>query len=244
MRIAIVGGSPSTEHDHPQDGEVWIHGNQLDRHKDCHFTRVFEIHNDLSNQSDKYPQWLVDQCKERGVRLIVGDTFPLLQAAGVEVYPSSEAYAILPLLTSTPAYMMGMAVIEGAERIEIYGVDMSVDDFEYFYQRPAMYAWIGYAKAQGIDVYIPNQSSLFFDKHIEGKTDRSLGVFASTEFEALANIHAQKIDEAKDQIAQWQAKIQGHDGCRQAYERMAKVSRALEAGINVKTLTETVRVAP
>ena len=242
MRIAIVGGSPSTEHDHPQDGEVWVHGNQLDRHKDCHITRVFEIHNDLSNQSPDYPQWLVDQCAGR-YRLIVGETFPLL-TEGVEVFPSAEAYAILPLLTSTPAYMMGMAILEGATKIEIYGVDMSVDDFEYFYQRPAMYAWIGFAKAKGIEVHIPRQSSLFFDKHVEGKTDRSLGVFASSEFEALANIHTEKIEEAKVQIEHWTAKIQGHDGCRQAYERMAKVSRAMEAGINVKTLTETVRVAP
>ena len=241
MRIAIVGGSPSTEHDHPGDGEVWVHGNQLDRHLDCHVTKIFEIHDDLSRHEPDYPEWLTIQANHKKAKLIVGENFP--RVSGVEVFPYQAATAILPLLTSTPAYMMALAIIEGATRIEIYGVDMSIDDFEYFYQRPAMYAWIAYARAKGIEVYIPDKSSLFNDKHIEGQTSRGVAPFGSQDFAEVAQMHDERIREAQSQINQLEAKIHAHTGAKMAYERLAKVGRAVESGIDIKTLKETVRIA-
>jgi hypothetical protein len=66
--------------------------------------------------------------------------------------------------TSTFAYEMGIAVIEGRhpdymdkkpfERIEIYGFEMA-DEIEYVKQKACAEFWIGYAMALGIEVYTP-----------------------------------------------------------------------------------------
>jgi len=66
--------------------------------------------------------------------------------------------------TSSFAYMMGVAILEGREadkpdvkpfeRIEIYGFEMA-DDIEYVKQKACAEFWIGYAMALGIEVYSP-----------------------------------------------------------------------------------------
>ncbi len=238
MKVSIVGGSPSDKL-HPQSGELWVHGNQLDRHQDCRVTRVFEIHDDLSEHSEGYAQWLVDS----GHPLVVGENFPI-QGNKIEVYPFKRVNALMGLhLTSTPAYMMGYAILSGATEIGIYGVDMGVDDHEYFYQRPTMYAWIGYAIAKGIEVFIPEESPLFKDDYVEGTTagkpDLEKPPFTQKEFANMANIHASQINDLHSQVDQLQAKIQAHDGARQAYERLSKVARAVASGQDIKDLNSS-----
>jgi hypothetical protein len=56
--------------------------------------------------------------------------------------------------TSTFAYMVGIAVLEEFERIEIYGFEMS-DDIEYVKQKACAEFWLGYAMGQGIEIYTP-----------------------------------------------------------------------------------------
>ena len=66
--------------------------------------------------------------------------------------------------TSTFAYMIGIAILEGREldkpvvkpfeRIEIYGFEMA-DDIEYVKQKACAEFWIGYAMALGIEIYTP-----------------------------------------------------------------------------------------
>lgn len=226
MKVLIVGGSPSSQFLAPfgdLDWEVWVHGNQLQRHLDHRVTRIFEIHDDLSEHDPEYPQWLVDQ----KIPLIVGDKFPI---KGHKVFPQEAD--VLGQLTSTPAYMMALAIHEGATHIGIYGVDMAVDDHEYFKQRPSMYAWIAYAKAKGIEITIPKESSLFKDSYIEGRDwgKKPDGPFTEDSFLEMVNIHQQKIGE-------YNQLIQTHNGCLQAYTRLAKVARAITSGQEVKNLT-------
>ena len=63
--------------------------------------------------------------------------------------------------TSTFAYMMGIAVLEGFERVEIYGFEMA-DDIEYVKQKACAEFWIGYAMGQGIEVYTPPNCQILF----------------------------------------------------------------------------------
>jgi hypothetical protein len=60
---------------------------------------------------------------------------------------------------SSIAYMLALAIHEGAEEIAIYGVDMKGDD-EYGYQKPNMEYLIGLAIGRGIKVTIPDASPL------------------------------------------------------------------------------------
>lgn len=244
-KIAIVGGSPSSENLAPfadESWQIWVHGNQYDRHQRRRVNRIFEIHDDLSEHPPQYAQWIVD----KNVPTIVGRNFPI-QAPHITVFPFDDANQLMGQhLTSTPAYMMALAILEGATDIAIYGVDMAVDSHEYFYQRPAMYAWIAYAKALGIVVTIPKESSLFVDNYIEGsqagKPNLALAPFTSEQFTLLAQSHAQKEEDLQQQILDCRLKINAHSGARQSYEKLAQVARAIESGITIQTLTETTRI--
>jgi hypothetical protein len=80
-------------------------------------------------------------------------------------YPLEEVQAMLPesrrksVLTSSFDYLMGLAVIEGYDRIEAYGFEMG-SDTEYRYQREGASYWIGYCDAHGIEVVLPTNTAL------------------------------------------------------------------------------------
>ena len=63
--------------------------------------------------------------------------------------------------TSTLAYMMGIALLEGFERIEIYGFELS-DDIEYVKQKACAEFWIGLAMGRGVEVYTPTNSQILY----------------------------------------------------------------------------------
>jgi len=56
--------------------------------------------------------------------------------------------------TSTFCYMMGIAMLEKFERVEIYGFEMA-DEIEYVQQKAAAEFWIGLALGKGVEVYTP-----------------------------------------------------------------------------------------
>ena len=58
----------------------------------------------------------------------------------------------------TIAYMMALAIDEGADEIALYGIDLAKE--EYKNQKPAMEYWVGYAEGKGIKVHIPGGSAL------------------------------------------------------------------------------------
>ena len=61
--------------------------------------------------------------------------------------------------TSTPAWMMGLAIAAGFQKIHVYGVDMATDT-EYANQRPCCEFLLGVAVGRGIEVHLPNESDL------------------------------------------------------------------------------------
>lgn len=61
--------------------------------------------------------------------------------------------------TSTFAYYMGVALLEGFERIEIYGFEMS-GAIEYVKQKACAEFWIGLAMGMDIEIYTPDNCEL------------------------------------------------------------------------------------
>jgi hypothetical protein len=228
-KVAIVGGSPSWVHAPYQDEsvEIWVHGNQIDRYKDKRITRIFEVHDDLSEHAPEYPKFLADI----GKRLIVGEKFPIF-ADHISVFPYGQE-VLKSFLTSTPAYMMAMAIMEGSQHISIYGVDMAVDNHEYFMQQPCMSAWIGYAMGNGIEVFIHESSPLMKSDYIEGRDYRFSKEKPKSEYLEMAEQHEAKMSECLDQIRQLEIKHATHSGAKQAYERLEKVDRARRSGQNI-----------
>ena len=182
------------------------------------------------------------------IPMVVGEKFPL-DAPHVERFPFNRAREFFDadMLSSTPAYMMALALIEGAENIGIWGVDMAVDDHEYFHQQPVMMAWIGYAMGRGVSITIPEESALHPRRHayVEGRDYRhgekamvrgATGPFTSSEFFRMIGLHADEVGKARDQIAALEARVAMHEGARQAYERLSKVARAVESGQDIDGL--------
>ena len=75
--------------------------------------------------------------------------------------------------TSSVDWMIALALLEGFERIELYGVDLWAAPHERGKQRNGAHYWIGMARGRGADVVIPDSSSLC-------KTERMYGCFTLT----------------------------------------------------------------
>jgi hypothetical protein len=176
----------------------------------------------------------------------VGKSFSI-EAKHVTVFPFDESEQLFGslYLTSSPAMMLCLAMLRGYQDIELYGVDLAVDDFEYFWQRPCMEAWIGFARGKGLNVTLHESSPVFRSDYVEGmgcggKPDFSRPPFTEAGFLGLAGRHQDKVVEANKQIEQLQASIQTNDGARQAYTHLARTARAVEAGNDIPTLETTV----
>ena len=255
-KVAIVGGSPLTRGLAPHDDEswqIWVLGNQIDRYADKRVNVIFEVHDNLSEHGNinEYKSLLISEVKKRNALLVTGEKWEhRLVDYDWAVYPEQEIKAILDgnFLTSSPAYMMAFAILQGASEIGIYGVEMAVDDHEYFKQRTAMYAWIAYAKAKGIKVIIPKESALFKESYIEGKHWNNPDIvsgtlpFTEAEFNKTAAMHEQSMAECTNEITLLQAKHQTHNGAVQVYKRLAQVARAIESGVNVINLTDSMDI--
>jgi len=65
--------------------------------------------------------------------------------------------------TSTFAYMMGIAMLEDFQRVEIYGFEMA-DDIEYVQQKACAEFWIGYAMGRGVEIYAPSNCQILLSQ--------------------------------------------------------------------------------
>jgi len=173
-RIALVGTCPSSRMLAPYtngDWEIWAcsPGNAygvLPR-----VTRWFEIHGDLGwlesgkwGASD-YVEWLNDQDF-----LIYAQSREYIKRA--TMYPLDEMIAkhSLYFFTSTFAYMMALAISEGATEIGLFGIDMTTPG-EYAEQRPAMQHFIVMCMAMGIKIGAPDESDIMSPPPLYGWVD-------------------------------------------------------------------------
>jgi hypothetical protein len=242
-KLAIVCGSPSSDYLAPFDThEIWILGNQAQRHEGKRIAKIFELHDNLSEHDERYPEYL----HSLNIPMIVGDNG--LKGERFPYDALSDLIGSDEYFTSSPACMLAYAILRGYKDVSIYGVDMAVDDHEYFMQRPCMEGWIGYARGVGVKITIPDQSPLMKYTYREGRdwngTDKDLGnkPFTMAEFQNMEAMHEQSIAGINQEIAVLQAKIQAHDGARQAYSRMRKVARAVESGNNIQTLSDSAAI--
>ena len=165
--VAIVGFAKSTRHLVPyEDMETEIWGINDAYHVKGfmkRWDRWFQLHplsylavQDNSPRDAEHIAWLKEPHE-----------FPIYMQKD---YPDMPACVEFPLqqvmekigrnyLSSSFAFMFGLAMLEGFKRIEIYGFDMATFS-EYASQRPNTEYLIGLAEGRGIDVYIPNQSNL------------------------------------------------------------------------------------
>lgn len=81
--------------------------------------------------------------------------------------------AKIKYFTSTFAYMMGIALLDGFERIELYGFEMSSSD-EFVEQKGCAEFWIGLAMGLGIEIYLPPHCILMWS-NLYGGDEQGVG---------------------------------------------------------------------
>lgn len=244
MRVNIIGGAPSSEMDAPFDdidSEIWVLGLRYTNYP--RYDKIFEIHDDLSFADSGYPQRLVNLGKE----LIVGEKFPI-QAKNVTTFPFEEVEQLFgsTYITCSFAYMIAMAILRGATHIGLYGIDLNVDNEEYFYQRPCVEAWMHFAKGRGIDITVSKKSSLGRSHYVYGRNfngDKILAPpFTHANFLEMSKDHEKRIEDFDKEIARLNRLKDTHNGAAQAYLRLSQTARSTEAGITVNSLKDGILI--
>lgn len=150
--VAIIGTGRTW--DEPQDSgiERWLCNGAVYAHFDA--DRLY-----FMDSLEHFPeQWT---CAARH--------FPGLKISSV-AYPDlgSKAYPLVDVrtmdpgawFTSTPAYMIAHAILEGVDRIYVHGLHRLDASGEYHSQGPCLNYWIGFARGRGIDVRMTGDSAL------------------------------------------------------------------------------------
>jgi len=244
-KIAIVGGTESWE-EAPFDDhqwEIWVLGNQVQMFDHKRIDMIFEIHNDFSNRESNYAEWLASL----EFPMVVGEEYPI-EGELIEKFDFAKAREMIGgnNLTSTPAYMIAYAhyARPDLEEIGFWGVDMAVDDTEYFYEQPCVKEWIGYSRGKGVKIFIPPGCPLGEPGYMEGVTGNKpegKPPYTEQDFLAVAKRHADSIEKLQAQINEIQVRIHTHDGARQVYDKLAQVGRATDAGQEFGDLTQALR---
>jgi len=130
--------------------------------------RLFELHdawvyaNAGENHAKrvKHWKWLTENQSIPVWMASARDDVPMCR-----VYPLEAIQAAIHcrVLSSSVDLMMALAIYEGFERIEWYGIEMG-NETEYRYQRPGAAYWIGQCEARGIEVVLPDSNRLFTKK--------------------------------------------------------------------------------
>ncbi len=149
-RVSIVGSA--TGRTFPKTGEVWTVNVQPPRR--ARYTRAFQLHPDAGrNAREDY--WL------RYCDVPIYTTMPIKESPNHRVYPIG---AILPgPLCSSFDYMMALAILEGFDRIDLYGIALQFGTArERLMEHVSLAYWIGLARGRGIDVRIHGKGVMTF----------------------------------------------------------------------------------
>lgn len=127
-----------------------------DRHGRARADRHWDLHQRVAQSQDDM-RWIA----ECPLPIYVPDD---LQDAG----PNTVRYPIEAVeekfgsyFSSTFAYMMGLALLEGATEIALYGVDLALGDWrERTVEWAGLSWWLGYAEAKGVTIRLPTDSWL------------------------------------------------------------------------------------
>jgi len=244
-RIAIVGGAKSWVNA-PFDNkewEIWVIGNQVNQYDNKRVDLIFEIHNDFSNRPEGYSHWLTSF----EFNMVVGEGFPH-ESDLIETFDFKKANEMMggDHLTSTPSYMTAYALYSrpDVEEIGYWGVDMAVDDQEYFYEQPSLQRWIGFCRGRDITVTLPEGCPLGPPDYMEGVTANKpepQPPYSEKDFLDLANEHKVCYDRCVKQIGELELNKAQHNGAKQIYEKLAQVGRATDAGQHFGSLLQTLR---
>ncbi len=181
MKIAIFGTAPYHKNLGPMDDhswETWVcsPGN---RRIFPRVTRWFELHGiddckgpENADWNTDYFAWLREQ------------KFPVYMQEPNDLVPQARVFPIRAWLkefddwgrmaaTSSISLMIGYAIMEGAEEIAVFGVDMAATEEAYGGQKTGCQIMLKIAKDRGINVQVPLSSCLATPPPLYGYAEAS-----------------------------------------------------------------------
>jgi len=164
MKVAIVGLSPTTRHLVPSDFDIYAL--PWDAEYASRASKLFEMH-------DRRLLAHPDACRKPSYFKDLAEfETPIYMHRHWPDIPTSLPFPLEDLqktvfanfhrkwsgqvdfYNSSPAYMIALAIHEGATTIGLYGIDV-LDDSEFAYESPCLEYLIGYAAGKGIEIITP-----------------------------------------------------------------------------------------
>lgn len=135
-------------------------------------------------------------------------------------FPVHEVLDMAPRknFDSSIAWMIALAILQGYKKIGIFGVEMMIHS-EYAHQRPNLQYWVGFCDAKGIEVHIPEQSTLLRARHLYGFEDPP-----SDEGAIRAALLQERIREAANKKYQHEIEAARHRGRVEELSVLAGIS--------------------
>lgn len=159
LKVAIVGTAECSRHKAPYENESWdiwsLGANARDIPR---YTRWFEFHTQRVLRNANSWETIFPFFGKCGDKLTLAH--PCAELPFAKIYPIEEIKTKFGnYFTSSIAYMIALAIHEGAKEIGLWGISMLADE-EYARQRPCVEYYIGMAQGKGINVVVAEESPI------------------------------------------------------------------------------------
>lgn len=163
-KIALCGSHASSLKDAPWDDpswEFWGHASSRAWYRRP-MHRYFDLHPKAcwtrgGKKGHSYPRWLA----KNTVPIFMQQKFPEVPAS--VAYPRGQILTEFgdsrPYFTNHAAWMIALAMTEGATTLGLFGVNYGTES-EYVRQRGSAEYWLGRAAERGIRIVLPEQCTL------------------------------------------------------------------------------------
>lgn len=173
--VAIVGSHPATRDFAPWADTkipIWVFNAGAIMEWCKRADVVFELHpageytNPMAERSEYWNDFLQEQevatiyMQAVDPRIPMSRKYPLDGVINKYLKKFLRAGQVNKYFTSSPCYAIALALYLGYDRIDLYGVEMETNS-EYIYQRDGIGLWIGIALGLGVEVNIPERTSMF-----------------------------------------------------------------------------------
>jgi hypothetical protein len=180
-RVAIIGTAPTWK-SAPWDDptlEFWLL-NDMHVMKPKRADRWFDLHpldkmhfrdpvkktyaGDIPPGSFVRPAGHVEWLRAQSIPVYVQDAATLGSRSAVTFPKAAIEAKFGPHFASSPAWMIGLALLEGVTELHIYGIHLATE-WEYLKQKPNMTFLLGRAVGMGVKVVLPKGCPLLAESH-------------------------------------------------------------------------------
>ena len=222
--VALVGFASSTNKyawDLPEDVPIWSLNDAFNKG----FPRLDKVFDPHHLEHIKHPAYIKGREDHSRIDWLRKNTeIPIYMLKAYDEVPMARRYPwedVIEMLggkndlTSTFSLMMAFAILEGYERIYVYGFNMGVA-YEYKHQLPGGKAMIYFAKGRGIEVIGPpgGISHLFRPTKIYGLEGTAM--ITRRTLEKIQEAYKAQMDKNLADFHKWQGKLEerkkGHVG--------------------------------